>query len=424
MSALPTRAQADIIRQGVATRKSADVCIFINLIGAPSHVDTFDFKPGVAPSNHKIVTNGAITLNSTLFPQLSTLTGDLCLIRSMQSVEEAHPRGQWAVHTAHSSNPAFDAETPHIGAVVASELGAAKFPAFLSLNGTPGQGASFLGGTYAPTTTSGCGFPFFQHDFYGPASQARFEQKFELLKKLDPSRAASPDRSFSDFEAFYDTAHGMMYDPTIGNVFSCADADVQRYGNTAIGQALLVARQAVQARNGVRFINVSHQNWDTHAQMYARGYRLAGTLANIWDLANELDKALGALIRDLKASGDFSRTMIVAMGEFGRTPGPLNGQGGRDHLKTAMCSLLAGGGIAGGRVIGSTDALGRVVANPGWSQNRGIYVQDIAATIYSALGIDWTTTISGTPSGRAFQYCPPISNGNNDIPAPVNEAFA
>ena len=424
MAALPGHADAQIIRGGGVPRGTAQVCIFVNLQGAPSHVDTFDYKGGAAPASHKIVTNGAITLNSTLFPKLSSLSGDLCLVRSMQSVEEAHSRGQWSVQTAHSSNPAFDAETPHIGAVVASELGVGRFPAFLALNGPTGSGATFLGGIYGPTVTASCGFPFFQHSFYGENDQTRFDRKFELLRKIDPQRAAPADQQFADFDSFYETARGMMYDPAIGDVFTCSGDDIGRYGNTAIGQALLVARKAVQARNGVRFINVTHQNWDTHSNMYSRGYRLAGTLNNIWDLANELDRGLGALISDLKGSGDFSRTLIVVMGEFGRTPGPLNAQGGRDHLKTAMCGLLAGGGIAGGRVIGATDSVGRTVVNPGWSQKRGIYVQDIVATMYSALGIDWTTSLGNTTSGRRFHYCPPIANGNYDTPAPVNEAFA
>lgn len=424
MAALPSRTQAQILRQSVSTRKSADVCIFVNLVGAPSHVDTFDLKPSNAPANHKIESHGPITLNATLFPQLSSLAGDLCLIRSMQSVEEAHERGQFAIHTAHSSNPAFNAETPHVGSVVASELGVGKFPPFLALNGSAGQGSTFLGGAYAPTTTSGCGFPYFRHDFYGPSSQDRFNQKFQLLTAIDPSRATVPDPLFADLDAFYDTARGTMYDPAISDVFTCSADDQARYGNRAIGNALLVASKAVKARNGVRFINISHGNWDTHQQMYSRGYSFAGVLNNIWDLSNELDKGLGALIADLKESGDFARTLIVVMGEFGRTPGPLNGQGGRDHLKSAMCAMLAGGGVAGGRVIGATDTIGRTVVDPGWSQNRSIYVQDIAATMYSALGINWTTKIANTPSGRAFEYCPPISNGNNDTPAPVNEVFA
>jgi hypothetical protein len=423
MAALPRASHADVIRSGAATRKTADVCIFVNLAGAPSHVDTFDLKTDYIPKNHTVGGSGAIQLNATLFPNLAGMAGDICLVRSMESVEEAHERGQFAVHTAHSSNPAFNAETPHIGAVVAYEKGVGKFPPFLALNGSAGQGSAFLGGSYGPLTTSGCGFPYFQHDFYGAASQSRFNQKYNLLKSLDPSRAAASDAALTDTLAYYDAARQMMYDSSIGDIFACSSADIGRYGNTAIGQALLVARKAVQAKNGVRFIHVGHGNWDTHQQMFQRGYTFAGMLTNIWDLANELDRALGALIADLKASGDFGRTFIVVMGEFGRTPGPLNGQGGRDHHKTAMCSLLAGGGVAGGRVIGATDAAGRVVVNPGWKGNRSIYVQDVVATMYSAMGIDWGTTITNTPSGRAFQYTPTINNANLDTPAPVDEVF-
>lgn len=424
MAALPGRAEADVVRSGASPRGSADVCIFVNMQGAPSHVDTFDLKlSAYRPPNHVLGGSGAITLNATLFPNLAQATSDICLIRSMQAVEEAHPRGQFAVRTAHSSNPATDAEIPHIGSVVAFEKGVGKFPPFLALNGPTVEGSTFLGGAYGPIVTSGCGYPYFEHNFYGAASQTRFFGKYSLLKSLDPSRAAPSDSSLSDAEAYYDTARNMMYDPNVTNAFACAASDLARYGNTAIGQSLLVARQAVQARNGVRFINVTHANWDTHQQMYARGYRLAGQLNNIWDLSNELDRAVGALISDLKASGDFARTLIVMVGEFGRTPGQLNGQQGRDHYKGAMAALLAGGGVAGGRVIGATDSTGSNIVNYGWKGQRGIYIQDIVATIYSALGIDWGTTITGTPSGTNYQYAPPINDGNADTPAPVNEAF-
>ena len=425
MNLLPNSTEAEVIRSAAQPRGTANACIFINLQGAPSHVDTFDLKTDAfRPAGHVLGGAGPITLNATLFPNLARAAGDLCLVRSMSSVEEAHERGQFAIRTAHSSNPAFNAETPHIGAVVASEKGVGKFPPFLALNGPAGQGAAFLGGSYGPLVTSGCGFPYLQHNFYGPASQTRFGAKYELLKSLDPSRVSPSDPSLADATAYYDTARNIMYDPAVSDAFLCVASDITRYGNTAIGQALLVARKAVQARNGVRFINVNHGNWDTHQQMFGRGYRLGGVLNNIWDLANELDRGLGALIADLKASGDFARTMIVVVGEFGRTPGPLNGQQGRDHHKAAMCALLAGGGVAGGRVIGGTDAAGRSVINSGWKNKRAIYIQDLVATMYSALGIDWGTKITGTPSGRAFEYTPPINNGHADLPEPVDEVFA
>ncbi len=112
------------------------------------------------------------------------------------------------------------------------------------------------------------------------------------------------------------------------------------------------------------------------------------------------------------------------MGEFGRTPGPLNGQGGRDHLKTAMCGLMVGGGVAGGQIIGSTDSIGRVTGEPRLESNRGIFVQDITATIYSALGIDWTKSIPTLPAGGAFPVLPRHLQRSRRHARAVNEVFA
>ena len=97
------------------------------------------------------------------------------------------------------------------------------------------------------------------------------------------------------------------------------------------------------------------------------------------------------------------------MGEFGRTVGDLTVNKGRDHHRFASTSLFAGGGVKGGRVIGATDAAGAKVVDPGWGKKRSIYTEDVAATMYSALGIDWSKTITETPSGRAFQYLEPVS---------------
>ena len=96
-------------------------------------------------------------------------------------------------------------------------------------------------------------------------------------------------------------------------------------------------------------------------------------------------------------------TLIVALGEFGRTPGPLNSQNGRDHYPAVMSVLLAGGGVRGGQAIGVTDA---TIVDPGWSGQRPIYLEDIASTIYSALGIDWTKSIENNPMGRTYVYVP------------------
>src|SRR4029077_19742655 len=105
-------------------------------------------------------------------------------------------------------------------------------------------------------------------------------------------------------------------------------------------------------------------------------------------------------------------TMIVLIGEFGRTPGVLNAQGGRDHWKDAMSICVAGGGVKGGRALGLTTGQGEAVSDPGWSGNRPIFIEDIASTIYSGLGIDWTKRISDTPSGRVFEYGGQAAIGN------------
>jgi uncharacterized protein (DUF1501 family) len=179
-----------------------------------------------------------------------------------------------------------------------------------------------------------------------------------------------------------------------------------RYGNSQLGRAAIVARNAVQANNGTVFVALQHYGWDTHQNMFDRAYA-----PNMYTLCGELDSAVSNLIEDLKASGDFDKTLICIMGEFGRTPGLLNSRGGRDHHRDAMSVVMAGGGVRGGKVIGATDAIGESIIDPGWSQQRAIVMEDVAATIYSALGIDWTKGIEDTPSGRKFEYVPYAFSG-------------
>ena len=140
----------------------------------------------------------------------------------------------------------------------------------------------------------------------------------------------------------------------------------------------------------------------------------------MYQMCGELDNGVSNLTSDLKASGDMSQTLIVMMGEFGRSPGVLNPRGGRDHHKDSMAVAMLGGGVVGGRVIGSTDPEGDRVAEYGWSQNRAIRMEDIAATIYSSLGIDWTKSITDTPSGRKFEYVP---FGLQGLYTPIEEVF-
>src|SRR5260370_37552087 len=122
-------------------------------------------------------------------------------------------------------------------------------------------------------------------------------------------------------------------------------------------------------------------------------------------MATKFDNGLATLIAALKAAGLLDQTLIVAQGEFGRTVGPPNSNGGRDHLQQ-QAVLFAGGGVKGGTTIGATNATGGDTSDPGWSRQRYVRAEDIEATVYSALGINWTTVRHDDPLGRGFRYVP------------------
>jgi hypothetical protein len=419
---LAAHADAQTISSGGKPRNSARACVFIDLQGAPSHLDTFDPKDGPwNPQDADLRQHpGGIVLSRTFFPELSKHTQDLCVLQSVQSWEAAHERGQFYAQTFHPFNPAFAPEIPHIGAVVARERGAAggPMPPFLSFNANGMQGSVFLGGKAAPFSpyTNPDGLGTLEHNFFGSESQRRFDERFNLLQELDaPLRRNPYDEKMAAMADFYFAAKGMMYDQRIANVFRFSRDDDGRYGGTGFARGLIVARNAIRAKNGASFINVRLAGWDTHQNMFDRSYA-----PNMYTLNGELDRALGSFIADLKASGDLAQTLIVVMGEFGRTPGPLNGRGGRDHHKNAMSVAMLGGGVRGGRVIGAKDSLGDQIVEPGWKAARPIYPEDIGCTILSALGIDWTRKILDTPSGRRYEYVNGASEGGH---FPVDEVF-
>jgi len=423
LAALQQRGYAQVASSGVTTQNTARAVILINMIGAPSHVDTWDPKDGPwnPPDANLQHGAGGITLSQTLFPGLLKMSSDLLLLRSVQSWEEVHQRGQFYLQTAHPANPAFLAESPNMGSVVALEkTGTGLLPAFLSLNGSPAQGATFLGGQGEPMSapSQASGLSTLQHNFFGSAaaSQTRFQSQFSLLQDLDADLRNAPyDHPMANHADYYTSSKALMYQPSIIPIFQFNDADNQRYGNSNFGRSCIVARNAVQAKAGTVFITINQGGWDLHQNMFSRAYP-----GNQYQLCNDLDNGVSNLAADLKSSGDLAQTMIVMLGEFGRTPGDLNPQGGRDHHKDAMSMAMMGGGVKGGRVIGATDSTGDQVVQFGWSQNRVIFMEDIAATMYSALGIDWTKSIANTPSGRLFEYVPFGSVGTY---LPVNEVF-
>jgi len=420
---LLSHADAQVTTSPVRLRGTARACIFINLNGAPSHLDTFNPQDGPwNPADADLRQHpGGIVLSNRFFPSLSKITSDMLVLRSVQSWENAHERGQFYMQTGHTQNPAFAGETPHIGAVISREKGAnGLIPPFMSFNQSNLQGATFLGGRFQPLMPPAqrAGISTLAHNFFGNAEQSRtrFDKRFTLLEKLDaPLRQAPVNQGMADYASFYAQARRMMYNDAVEQVFQYGATDEGRYGNTTIGRSLIIARNAVNANNGAVFINCTMTGWDLHDTMFDPGRG-----GNFQTLANQLDRAVGALVEDLRASGNLDQTLIVMMGEFGRTPGNLNSRGGRDHFKDAMCAAMIGGGVKGGRALGKTDGTGSRITDTGWSQDRPIYTEDIATTIYSALGVDYTQSITDTPSGRRFQYIPGAEEGRYQ---PIEEVW-
>jgi uncharacterized protein (DUF1501 family) len=257
-----------------------------------------------------------------------------------------------------------------------------------------------------------------------------FKRRWERLQQLDGSLRSGQgevDRSYVDYQDYYKGAWAIMSDPRVPEMMTLPDEDKKRYGNSSIGNSLILARNLFKADAGVRFIMASHGGWDHHGNIYKEGTRNHPTLIR------ELDAAFTSLIKDLDGipSKDqpgktlLDETLVIAMSEFGRTPGTISEtRKGREHYMQVHCGMFAGGGVRRGAVIGKTDEMGGKIVEFGWSDNRPIYMEDIACTIYSALGIDWTKRIDNTPSGRAFHYVEPASSTKYVAFKPVRELFA
>jgi hypothetical protein len=257
--------------------------------------------------------------------------------------------------------------------------------------------------------------------------RARFSQRWDFLQKMDASLRdghAVIGRPVDDYTNYYLGAYQMMKRPEVANVLQLSDEDHKRYGASSVGDACVLARNLVEANAGTRFVMAAHQGWDLHAKEYDKIQKV-----NHYTLCRELDDCLSSLLEDLASRKDnkgrtlLETTLVVAMGEFGRTPGDLNVNKGRDHHRFANLVLFAGGGVKGGHIIGATDAIGAKVVKPGWHGDRSIYPEDVMATIYSALGIDWTKKISQTPSGRPFYYVDGTSASEIIVPDEVSELF-
>ena len=429
-------------QEKVSPMCTARQVIFINLEGGMSQIDTLDAKEGSwTPDYFDIrgfsVGPSELKLTAGLFKNLPEVLDKISIVRSMSAWDAVHGRAQYYIQTGHPLNLALAKEVPAIGAVVSHELAKDRkptdsLPPYIAMNSQGNQAGlinqGFMSAELGPLSISVNDRPPNLAPQKG--MEEAFKRRWERLQQLDSALRGGDghsDRSFTDYHEYYRGAWAIMNDPRVPDVFTITDEDKKRYGSSAIGNSLILARNLLRADAGTRFILASHGGWDHHGNIYKEGTR------NHPVLIRELDTAFTSLIKDLDKTPSkhspgktlLDETLVIAMGEFGRTPGQISEtRKGREHYIQVHSGMFAGGGVKRGTVIGKTDEHGGKIVEYGWSANRSIYMEDIACTIYSALGIDWTKRIDNTPSGRAFHYIEPASGTKYVGFKSVQELFA
>lgn len=414
----------------VTTLNKAKNIIFILLSGAPSHIDTFDFKfvEGVTPTTFAPDRIKGIDWPTGLLPKLGTSfnSDEFAIVRSVKPWALVHSLAQTWTQIGRNPAAALGDIAPNMGSVVAlrkdvERLPGQVFPTFLALNSNTAEGPGFLPAANAPFKHNvgfnqpTRGLPNTTHGGSSSAARTNFDNRWNLMHQLDdPLRVVDGDsalgRPVEDYDQFYNAARGLMYNASVDAAFKFEAEDAARYGSSNFGAACLVAKQVLQANQGTRYIQISQGGWDMHTGIYATNALPA--------LGKVLDDGVSALLADLKSSGLLNETLVVMMGEFGRTVGQLSAAAGRDHYLQQF-AFFAGAGVLGGRTLGSTTSDGSRTENPGWSRNRDIRIEDIEATMYSALGINWTELITD-PTGRGFEMVP---FSDQDIYGPINELW-
>jgi len=378
-------------------------CILLWMTGGPSQTDTFDMKPGHANGGtfREIQTAAEGIRICEHLPRVAQNMRDIAVVRSMTSREGDHGRATFLMRTGYL--PQGPIQYPTMGSLISKELGRedAPLPNFVSIApyrvfNQAAFGPGFLGPQYAPLLVGDRGNAFVnrgQPDEYEQAlrvqdiaaptdvTRVQLDSRIELLREMeDEFVARHPGISPRSHRTAYDRAVRLMR--TSASTAFNLDEEPARvrdaYGRNLFGQGCLLARRLVE--RGVPFIEVSlgafegnALGWDTHNQNFDNVRRLCGIL----------DPAWATLMEDLRARRLLDSTLIVWMGEFGRTP-RINQQRGRDHYPNAWTTVLAGGGIRGGQAVGRTSADGMTI------DERPVTVPDFLATVCRALGIDPT----------------------------------
>ncbi|TWT37254.1 hypothetical protein KOR34_22010 [Posidoniimonas corsicana] len=355
-------------------RRRGKRCILLWMAGGPSQFETFSPKPdhengGATKAIGTSVSGIQIAEN---LPRIAQAMGDIAIIRSMASKEGSHPRASFLMH--HGYLPMGGVKFPTLGANVAHQIGDAssELPSFVRIGRggqNPGNGG-FLGVDYDPLILANADRP--PENSRPATDRARYQRRLGLLKNLETSFGAVEGTDVvADHRKLIEASSEMILSPKM-EAFDL-DLEDQRtrdeYGQGQFASGCLLARRLLDF--GVTFVEVTLNGWDTHDE---NAQRTA-------DLCGQFDQPMAALINDLKRTGQLNDTLVIWMGEFGRTP-RINARAGRDHYPRAFNVALAGCGVRGGQVIGQTSRGGEQVTD------RPVSPKDLYQTIYTALGID------------------------------------
>lgn len=388
--------------------KRAKACILLWLDGGPSHLEMFDPKPE-APAEirgaYRAVESNVpgIRLGEWM-PKTSRICDKLAIVRSVTSPLGEHGLANRYMLTGYKPSAV---EYPSIGAVVQHQKAEGKgLPSHIAIPEIRFSGAGFLGSRFEPFATGGDPS---KQDFQvkdlvlsEDVTPRRLDRRRVFLQKIEDSPGSTGVRSL---EPSMQKAFSLMQSGVAQDAFDLSKERAEtrdRYGARTFGQSCLLARRLVQ--RGVSFVTVQFSGWDTHENLKLAlrdGY--SGAKEGV-GLLPTFDQGYSALIEDLDRSGLLEETLVVVMGEFGRTP-KLNTRGGRDHWPRVFSMAFAGGGVVGGQVIGSSDRIGE---SP---RDQPVTPADLAYSIYHLLGIDPTLELR-TPDGRPI----PLVQGGKWIP--------
>lgn len=406
---------ADVLRADTAKRgRREKSCILFYLQGGQSQLDTWDMKPdapdGVRSLFQPIPTNVPGIQICEHMPRLAKIADKYAIIRSMSHEIKNHNPGGYISLTGveptrdvNNLAPSPD-DYPNVGSVVASlKPSSEKLPSYVQLSASflgdagalmPGVGSGFLGPRYDPlkvhTDPNAPDFSVEELSLPEGITQARLSRRRSLLKTMESAfRLIDESPQMQRMDTFYQRAYSLLTSPEARKAFDIRqepEAVRDRYGRNTYGQRLLLARRLVEA--GVRLVTVywgAHVNapdpfWDTHKNNFPDQKE---------KLLPPFDQALSALLEDLDQRGLLETTLVISMGEFGRTPriGQITANAGtdatgRDHWPFCYSIVVAGGGVRGGQVIGASDE------TASYPTERPVHPRDLLATIYYVMGID------------------------------------